>query len=281
MWPALAGYLLWIGVLENFTTVPRSPQQTALFVLGYATVTLVGGVLYGPDWFRRGDCLAVLYRLFGRVAPIRFDRTPAGGTLLTVRAPWRDCTAPTSPSVGAFVVATVYTVSFDGFTSTPEYQSLLFGLRDAVGASAAVEILLYLGGFVGFLLVFGVVMWATEVVAGVSRGTWRGATMAFAPTAFAPTLLPIAVAYEIAHNYPFVVENLGQFVAVLWALVTGGHPPSVELLGWLSLGAYWWSQVLLVVGGHVVAVVAAHAVAMERYSTVAAARRGTRRSSSS
>ena len=45
-------------------------------------------------------------------------------------------------------------------------------------------------------------------------------------------------------------------------------------LAWLSLGAYWWSQVLLIVIGHIVAVVAAHYVAVSQYETVAAARQG-------
>jgi hypothetical protein len=42
----------------------------------------------------------------------------------------------------------------------------------------------------------------------------------------------------------------------------------------LSLPAFWASQVLLVVAGHVVAVVAAHHVAVERYPSRSAARRG-------
>lgn len=270
VWPALAGYLLWIGVLENFTTFPRSPQLTALFLLGYTTVMLIGGILYGPQWFRQGDALAVLYRLFGGVAPCRAERAPDGGYILSVRAPWRDCTTPTTDlGTAAFIVATVYTVSFDGFTSTPEYQTLLFGLRDAVEVFPMVEVLLYLAGFAGFLFALALVMWMTEYAARASQRKWKAVTIAFAPT-----ILPIAVAYEIAHNYPFILENTGQLIAVLWSLGTGGHMPTVNLLAWLSLSAFWWSQVLLIVVGHIVAVVAAHAVAIDRYPTVASARRG-------
>jgi hypothetical protein len=40
---------------------------------------------------------------------------------------------------------------------------------------------------------------------------------------------------------------------------------TVALLGWLPLPAFWGTQVVLVVAGHVVAVAAAHRVAVTRY----------------
>jgi hypothetical protein len=89
---------------------------------------------------------------------------------------------------------------------------------------------------------------------------------------FVPTILPIAAAYEVAHNYTFVVRNLAQLIAVAI------HPvaPGVQLaspLGWLSLPAYWGSQIILIVLGHVIAVIAAHYVAVQQFETTAAARR--------
>ncbi|EFW93003.1 hypothetical protein ZOD2009_06589 [Haladaptatus paucihalophilus DX253] len=97
---------------------------------------------------------------------------------------------------------------------------------------------------------------------------WRGAARAFAPT-----VLPIAAAYEVAHNYTYVFRNLGQLVAVALEPVAPGVQ-AVNPLGWLSLPAFWGSQVLLIVLGHVIAVVAAHYVAVERFETASAARRG-------
>jgi hypothetical protein len=47
----------------------------------------------------------------------------------------------------------------------------------------------------------------------------------------------------------------------------------VDPLAWLSVPLFWGVQVALVVVGHVFAVVAAHRVAVDRYDTVAAARR--------
>ena len=268
-WPALGGFLIWIGILENLTVVPRSPRLTALLITGYTAAMLVGGLAYGPQWFRQADVLAVLYRLFGRVAPVTFQ-SASDGYRVRFRWPWQGCLRPVPGiAVAAFVIATVYTVSFDGFTSTPEFQTLLFTVRDALGVGRSIGVLLYLLGFVGFVAVFIGVSRLTQRLAGVRHAEWTAAVFAFAPT-----VLPIAVAYEIAHNYPFVLGNAGQLVAVLWPYIGSGHGPAVDPLAWLSLSMYWWSQVLLIVVGHIVAVIAAHYVAVARYPTATAARRG-------
>ena len=267
--PALGWYLLWIGVFENLTVIPRSPRATALLITVYMLVMFVGAIAFGPRWFRNADALSVFYRLFGRVAPLTATRTDAGGYRIRIRSPWRGCIRPVRGlAVTAFVIATVYTVSFDGFTSTPEFQTLLFGVRNTFGAGSSVSVLLYLSGFLGFIAVFLAVIGLTQWAASEAPSKWHAATVAFAPT-----ILPIAVAYEIAHNYPFVLGNAGQLLAVLWPFFGFGHGPTINLLGWLTLPIFWWSQVLLIVAGHIVAVVAAHYVALAQYETAQKARR--------
>ncbi|WP_435157645.1 hypothetical protein [Haladaptatus sp. DFWS20] len=253
-WPALVGFLALVGIAENLTQIPNSPRLTAILLAGYTLFMLVGGVLFGKTWFERADPLAVLYRLFGRVAPFKLE-----GSGIDLRPPWRGCLHPVrSLALSAFVVASVYTVSFDGFTETPEYQAILFSARDATGLGSVVSLPLYLAGFLGFLLVFALVAVLTRRIAGSESGGESWQRMA---RAFAPTVVPIAVAYEVAHNYPFVLQQASRLLAVL-----GG--PEVELLGWLSLPAFWASQVLFIVVGHLVAVIAAHYVALERTNRV-------------
>jgi hypothetical protein len=250
-WPALVGFLALVGVAENLTAVPDSPRSTAALLAGYALLMLLGGVLFGRAWFRRADPLAVLYRLFGRIAPIRIS-----GDEVDLRPPWRGCLPPVrSLALAAFVVASVYTVSFDGFTETPEYQTLLFSARDATGLGPVVSVPLYLGGFLAFLAVFALVVVLTRRVAGAGESRRETAR------ALAPTVVPIAVAYEVAHNYHFVLQQSARLLEVL-----GG--PELDLLWWLSLPAFWATQVLLVVAGHLVAVVATHYVALERSDRV-------------
>jgi hypothetical protein len=162
----------------------------------------------------------------------------------------------------------VYTVSFDGFVNMPEYQTVLFGTSDIFGTGSGTGIGLYLVGLVGFIVSFLLVSAVVERLGTGAAGSWRSAARAFVPT-----VLPIAAAYEVAHNYPFVASNLGQAVTIGLEAAAGYDGPRVALLGWLSLPAFWGSQVVFIVGGHVVAVVAAHRVAAERYPTRVVARR--------
>ena len=265
-WPAVGGFVVGVGIFENLTVVPRSPAATAVAITGYAAAMVLGAVAFGEEWFERADAFAVLYGLFGRVAPVALGGTD-GARRLTLRPPWTDCTRPVRDrSIVTFVVATVFTVSFDGFTNTPEYQTVLFGLRDALGSGPTTSVLVYGGGLCGFVAAFVAVSEVMARTAG-GNGGWRAVGVAFAPT-----ILPIAAAYEVAHNYPFVAESVGRLAAISWSIaVSPVEAPTV--LGWVTLPLFWGSQVALIVAGHVVAVVAAHRVAVERYGTLAEARR--------
>lgn len=258
-WPALIGFLVWIGIIENLTVVPRSPALTAGLIAGYTGLMVLGGIAFGPAWFRRADTLEVLYRIFGRVAPFQFVER-AENTVLSIHTPWEDCTRPVRDIVlVGFVVATVYTVSFDGFTNIPEYQTLLFAVRDILGVGPAVSVIIYLIGFALFCASFAIIVILSDIGG-------RGTDWITAARAFAPTVLPIAVAYEIAHNYPYVIRNIGQTITVISGYIIS-TPPEIIPLAWLSLSAFWASQVLLIVGGHVVAVIASHHVSIERYNS--------------
>jgi hypothetical protein len=258
-WPALGGFLAIVGITETLTVVPRSPRLTTAIVAAYGLLMVVGAGAFGRSWLRRADPLAVFYRLFGRVSPLEWSRTDDGGYAVSARPPWSGCRRPVA-GVGSvvFVVAMVYTVSFDGFTNLRAFQTVLFATRDALGTGPETAILLYAVGLVGFVATFALAGWVGERLGGSTEG------VADALFAFAPTVLPIAAAYEIAHNYPYVLRSLGTLLEIAVAPVAAGVGP-FDPLGWLSMPAFWGSQVALVVFGHVVAVVAAHRVAVERY----------------
>lgn len=258
-WPAFVGFLLFVGVAENLTRLPSLPAGTAVVVAGYALVMLLGGLVFGPTWFDRADPLAVFYRLLGRAAPLSVTRDSDGGLTVVARVPWRDCQRPVADrATAALVVAAVYTVSFDGFAESPEYAGLHLGVQRFLGVGPSVSVLLYLLGLAGFLLCFWLVVrsvsWSGRIERRESVGVaGDGGSAESLALALAPTLLPIAAGYEVAHNYGYSLTFLGRLPVTVGAA-------SVDLLGWLPLSAFWGSQVLLVVLGHLVAVVAGHAV---------------------
>jgi len=266
--PALVGFVAMIGIVETLTVVPRSPRLTTVVISAYALAMVAGAALFGRAWLRKADPLAVFYRLFGRVAPIEVARED-GGYAVRARPPWRGCEKPVEGVAAvAFAIAMVYTVSFDGFANTDAYRDVLFSLRDLLDTGPETSTLVYLLGLAGFVAAFLVSVWVVERLGGGGRVEggvdWRGAT-----TAFAPTVLPIAAAYEVAHNYPYVLRSLGDLVGIV---VPGLGP--VDPLAGLPMSTFWGTQVVLIVLGHVFAVIAAHYVALDRYGTLADARRG-------
>jgi hypothetical protein len=268
-WPAVVGFIVLIGFVENLTVIPQSPRLTAVTLAVYALVMLGGVLLYGETWLSRVDPLGAFYRLFGRVGALASSKTDEGGFRVAIRPPWQGCLSPLrSTALVVFVVTLVYTVSFDGFTETRLFQTLLFGTRDVFRTGPGTSVLIYLGGLVGFVGLFGAGSWLADRLGTPKTESWVDAMRWFAPT-----VLPIAGAYEVAHNYPYVIRNLGQLLVIgtQWVPGTAGE---VQLLGWLSLPLFWGSQVVLIVLGHVIAVVAAHNVALDRYKSRRAARQG-------
>lgn len=96
-------------------------------------------------------------------------------------------------------------------------------------------------------------------------------------TAFAFSLLPVALFYHLAHNLMHLLAEGGQVVPLLGDPMGRGADwlglREVHLGALASNQTLWISQVLLVVIGHVFGVIAAHRVAHRLYPDRRAARR--------
>ncbi|WP_435358612.1 hypothetical protein [Haloarchaeobius sp. DFWS5] len=260
-WPAAVGFLLLVGIVENLTVVPTRPRLTAVLVAAYAVCMLAGAVVFGREWFAQADPLGAFYDLVGRVAPLRVQERDDGSLALVRASPWHACSRPLpDEGAAALAVAAVYTVSFDGLVETAVFQSLLFDVRDA-GVGAYAGIALYVAGFVAFLVTFWLVVGLAARLGGDAPTR--------ASLGFGATLLPIAVGYDVAHNYPYVVRNLFEL-----AELSLGQALVADPLAALSPEMYWTSEVGLVVLGHVAAVLAAHAVATRLFGRGRPAARG-------
>jgi hypothetical protein len=243
-WPAVVAVILLVGVAENLTVLPLSPQGTVAVVASYGLWTVAGSVVFGAQWFQRGDPLELLYRQFARVAPIQVRDGEGETPSIRIRPPWVGCSQPVADrGVATVIVVAVYTVSFDGFVESTTYQTVLFATREITGLGPPSALVLYGAGLVLAVGVFALVATSTRRLSELAS-PWR---------VIAPTLVPIAAGYELAHNYPYVIRNVGRLPA------TVGATP-IDLLSWLSVPGFWGSQILMVVGGHVIGVVAAHQV---------------------
>jgi hypothetical protein len=235
IWPAVAAYL---GFASAWLVAGASsrPQLTAALVAGYSALTLAGMALFGRDeWASRCEGLTVLFSLVGRFGPVEVGRDAGGrveevwlrpwgtGLLQRQRAGWDWI---------VFVVLLLSTLALDGLVTTSPWHPV----ASALGPAAAPAGLLAVTAV--FLLVFLVFVRLMLALAGARDDL-------SATTAFALTLVPIALLYHTALSWGFVIAQ---------------HRPVP-----LRADAIWYVQLTLVVLGHAIAVYLAHLRAGERF----------------
>jgi len=266
-WPAVVGLLtlIWIEVVSPLAD---DPALLSTVVVGYSIVTLAGTVVFGSDrWFDRVDPISTVFTYYGHVAPIATVSTRVGeGTdqqrdspdRLAVRPPGVGLTRTdlvTDSSDVAFVVALLWSTTYDGFVATPAWKALIAPLVE-VGVPAH---LLYPTALAAG---FGVFLGAYRLAARAARSsseTYLAADRL--ARRFAPPLIAIAAGYHLAHY-------LGYFLAlapVLGTVLTSPlSPPAVvpvfSLPGWYSA-----IPVASVLAGHLLAIWIAHAAAFDLF----------------
>jgi hypothetical protein len=261
-WPAVALLLLW-SWLELIWGPAKDPPTLALLLLAYLIATLVGCTLFGAEtWLGNVELFSVFARTFSRFSPLElrpFVAEQWSATLPSERTarlrPYGAGlrTDPGLPVGGAaFVLTTLATVVFDGWSQTDTFGRLQewFWQRWSFLATH-VDVLQTLSMVAVFLIFVSAYLLVTRSQARF----------------YAPTLIPIAAAYFAAHYFAYLLIAGQGTPAVL--IDPFGH--SWNPLGWGEYGLWrgitpagvvWGLQVGLIVWGHVAAVFAAHRLAL-------------------
>ena len=257
-WPAAIGLLAFMW-LELAYFEPGSTAAVGAFLGLYTAAILAGALRFGAGWVRNGDGFAVLFTLLAALAPVH--RGDDG----RLRLRW--------PLVGlarvqarrgtlAVILVLLGGTTFDGFSRTELWS-------DQVGSRREWD--LTLANTVGLVLViatvsvlFLVASRLVAMIAGDDDGTleqaWR----------WVPSLVPIVLAYSIAHYFSLLVFEGQAFVALLsdpfgegWDLF--GTASNLIDFTVVSPNQIAYVQVAAIVVGHVFGVVAAHDRAVEVY----------------
>ena len=300
VWPAVALFLAFAWV-ELVFAGRALPANLALLAIGYSLVTWTGMALFGRAvWLAHGDPFALAFGVLARFSPTEvrvtdaavcrtcpldcldrqgecvdcyacFARARGDARELNVR-PYavgllRD--APLSASMTAFVVLLLSTVTFDGFTATPAWaaaESALYAAVPALGPARLAAI-----GTLG-LLTFPAVFLAVYLSFAhwmASAGDQPAAAAAIA-RAFVLSLVPIAIGYHLAHYFTYLLIQ-GQLIIPLasdplsrgWDLLgTAGQRPDIGVVG---ARFAWYTAVIAIVLGHIVAVFVAHVTALREF----------------
>ena len=257
------------GVFSWFELVyPESASGWALgvaatvYTVAMAAAMVVAGRSTG---LQITEPFTTFNRAMSGIAP--FGRAPSGEPLnrgwlraLPVLPEWR--------GVSLFVVLMIATVTFDGLADTLWW-------RDTLAAAGINASSVWVGtvGLAAMAALIGSGYWLACSFAALAVRNPRYSTGAVAAS-FAHTLVPIAAAYAVAHYFTLVLfEGQLLFVAVSdplgrgWDLLgTAGWQVQV----WLPDGVIWWTQVAVILTGHVIAVILAHDRALSVFPTGAA-----------
>ncbi|MGW5271695.1 hypothetical protein ACWEQP_03740 [Streptomyces sp. NPDC004044] len=238
LWPAAAGLLAFTW-LELVAPDPASSTALLVFFVLYGVVHLVGAARHGARWFDHADAFEVYSGLLARLSPL--GRRPADRRLV-LRSPFNGLDAvPQTPGLVATVCVMLGSTAYDGFSDAPSWittvQTSPLGRTTAatLGLLAAVALVATL-----YALCTG----ATRLISGRLRHPL---------TAFAHSLVPIALGYLVAHYFTLFVTEGPHTVMV--ALGTDNPVPPEPPL---TPGGIATLQVVAIVIGHVLGVVAAH-----------------------
>jgi hypothetical protein len=286
IWPAVGLYLVFVWI-ENVFSGSYVPRNIALFALAYSLITLYGMAFFGKEtWLRRGDAFSVYFGLLGRFAPTEvgvkdpdvclgcdgcsddagsrcvncyecFARAEPEERELNLRPPAIGLGVPekVTPGGGAFVIVVLAGVTFDGLLETPLWLEIVRLTPVTQTLGTILLPLLFFGIYLGFVEL-------SRILGGGGEGGFRR----FA-AAYAFSLVPIAIAYLVAHYYTYLLVQ-GQMIVSLvsdplgWGWNLFGTADFEPRYGIVGAGFVWYSQVALIVVGHVIAVYLAHSISL-------------------
>ena len=273
-WPAVVLFVAFVW-MELVWDRSDSPRHLATAMLVYTALTWLGMLLFGrTQWLRRGEVFALVFGLLARFAPTEVRKSSSGGREFNLR-PWGVGLMTREPmpvSMVVLVLAMLAAVCFDGFMETPLWAGVLdyyappSGLMTGDGDSARVW--LQTAGVIGAPILFvGVYGVFCSLVA------WSGeARIPYARVAglFVLTLIPIAIAYHLAHYLSFLAMAWQYLIPLVsdpfgfgWDLF--GTRNHFVRIGIVDARAVWYVSVGAIVIGHVIAVYLAHCVALQAY----------------
>jgi len=261
-WPAVVLFFAAACGELIFNLTATIPHVTAILLVLYAAVSLLGGLLFGEQWLRRGELFTVLFDTWGRMGFFRFGAPGRRGFAGGLEPGFaRDA------SRIAFVLLMLLNVNFDGLLSTPQWN--LDVLRNLPGSLSIYGTSQHWFNVAAFVLMAATLAMLLAMFAYASGlAGWHHASPLGALANLLPSLVPIAFGYLLAHNLEYILVA-GQ---LLFPLL--GNPPGMD--SWplhlpypfndsyepnhtfLPSSFYWYASLAVIIAVHVYAVVIAH-----------------------
>lgn len=259
-WPAAVGVLAfaWVELVGGSLITPSTLATLAIY---YAALQLLGHALFGREaWERNADAFGVYFGLFAAMAPLRWSRDG-----VYARRPLEGLTRlATPPGTIALLAVMIGTTSFDGLSRSGVWRDAASWLHDVFGSLGAGQGLAVraadsLGLLVMCLVVLGIYHLGVAGMEEIGERHGPGEL----GRRFVHSLVPIALAYVVAHYLTLVVYD-GQALAYLISdpLGTGANLLGTADAGidlhLLGASAVWYIQITALLAGHAAGLLLAH-----------------------
>jgi hypothetical protein len=272
-WPAVAGIVLfvWLELVYGAGSgAGLTPEVTAVATLVYSGVTFLAMSAWGIErWCDRGEAFSNYFRMFSLLAPFEVRERKLGRRrFLSGFGDWAAV-----PGSVALVITAIGVTSFDGAQEGLFADQINSTFTWLLERGLSLEWAFRVAGSIFF----------AASLAGVAAVYWIGVrgmvtvggghTLRELGTRFAHTLIPIALAYLVAHYFSlFLFQEQAQFTYLLsdplgkgWDLF-GTASGGIDY-GLIGATAVWYVQVGALVIGHATALTLAHDRALVAYGT--------------
>ena len=292
VWPAVVLFLAFAW-LELIWGEGEDPRKLAFVVIAYSLITWSAMFVFGRSvWLAHGEAFAVVFTVFARFAPVAFrvaglggvafcphgvevadgkctgcaacfEASPPAGRAIVLRLPGAGllARAPVSTSMTALILVLLASVTFDGLFATPLWTGMYeFLIAFSARAPWLPEAWKFHIIATLALLLLPVVFAAAFLVCCRASAAIDGeAAATMVARQFVLTLLPIAIAYHFAHYLLYLLLT-GQYIIPAlsdpfgfgWNLFgTAAFQPDIGLVG---AKFSWYTGVVAIVVGHVIAV---------------------------
>jgi hypothetical protein len=263
-WPAAIQLFLfvWIELVDPFG---RFPGSLGIVIVVYTLVQVVGMQVFGRRaWTEHAEAFSVYLGLIAGIAPLARD---ANGRVI-VRPPLAGLArvAP-QPGLLALVMIALGSTTFDGASRGQWWVTWTAGVGGLVRPILFTAALIAVIGMVTAAYVV-----AMQAAARVAGRPWHPLAVRFAPS-----LVPIVLAYVIAHYFSFLFLE-GQIGLIRLSDPFGQGWDLFGTADWavnyalLSPETIWYVQVAAIVIGHVGGVIVAHDRAIASFEPAVAVR---------
>jgi hypothetical protein len=299
VWPGIVLFIAfaWLELIWEGRSIP---SELAWLAIGFSVLTWTGMFIFGRStWLTHADPFALAFGVLSKFAPVdiriehglggtctadkqKAESTPrealdrirsyrGGEGTLILRLPGVGLVddEKVSPSLSVFVVVMLSTVTFDGLMATPLWQrveSALYVALPVFGDSRLA--IINTAGLLVFCLTFIAVYRLVATL--IAHASGNRMTPDAAGRAFVLTLVPIAIAYLLAHYLSYFLIQ-GQLLIRLasdpfgfgWNILGTAHfRPDI---GIVDARFVWYTSLVAIVLGHVAAVSLAHIIALRRF----------------